>query len=842
MEMGYTNSNLTSGSLYGKVLYQLADTAGPALRGGSAQEQSNDISHKLLQKVQRENEIKTETFTKLVAYTGSLSVKVTNSSNAALQGAQVQAYQNSSPVGAAAVTDASGTALLIGLAAGKYTVRATYFSISDDSSEVTVEINQTTQVPPIELNVVGGKAKIHVLDNAGAGVGGATVTAEAASGLHGAADKSFFDRIFGVKTAYAASGFKVTAVTDVSGIATFTNLPTGDYKFTVSYSGKEMKSLAVSVPDGSTRDATVVLPASGGNIVAMIRDSVSQAAIDGASVELKSGSTIIETKTTGSDGTVIFSGLTAGSTYTVTASADNYTSENTSTTVTDKETVAAAIALTPQAGGANITVKDDSNAPVKGATVSVEGNSQIPAVNTDDNGVAAFANLPAGTYTFTATKADYNSNTASATITGGSIAAVDVTLTRQTGGATITVTDGDNPISGITVRVTVNGQVKTETTNAQGEAKFISIPIGEYTFTATSGFASDTAVVTIAAGAMAEKTIALPAMGGVYFNVHNGSGPVAGAKISVTVNGNPIDKNSGADGKATFANLPVGDYTFVVTSTGYESKSQSVTIERNITKNVDLAINKIITAQINVKDSVTGYGVYNASVRITGNGIDETETTSGTGTVEFTVPAGDYTFTVTCNEYTSYSENISISDANKSVDLNLVHKVGNVTFSVKDRKGQPLSGVNISLASPVVVSGTTDANGQCTLNGVPTTAITHVHYFRISKDDYYERLDHGVAVEEGPNEKEILLKSTEGKARVTVKSSGNPLQGVTVTLLDDGSSKSTSMFGSAIFDKIWSGEMTFTASMTGYTTKTVTATIAPGVETPVAIELTPQDP
>ncbi|MDD4599521.1 hypothetical protein SDC9_03962 [bioreactor metagenome] len=1012
MEMGYTNSNLSSGSLYGKVLYQLADTAGPALHGGNPQERSNDISHKILQKVQRENDIKTETFTKFVAYTGSLSVTVTNGSGAALQDAQVQAYQNGSPVGAVAITDANGIAVLSGLDAGDYTVRASYFSISSTSSAVIVQKDQTTTVPPIALAILGGKAFIHVLDEAGADVGGATVTAETADGLYGAADKSLFDRILGVKTAYAAAGFKVTAVTNASGIATFPNLPPGNYKFTVAYSGKEMKSLAVSVADGSTSNSTVVLPASGGNIVAMIIDAVSKAVINGAAVELKSGSNVIDTKTTGSDGTAVFSGLTAGSTYTVAASAANYSGKSVNTAVADKETVAAAIALTPQGGGANITVKDDSNAPLSGAAVSVTVNGQPQTAVTDDYGVAAFTNLPVGTYTFIATKADYNSNTISTTITGGSIATADVTLTRQTGGAKITVTDGtaplsgvavkvtvngqeqtattvangeatfaniptgtytftatkadygsgtasdvviangttataaialarqtgnakitvtdgtaplsgvtvkvtlngqeqtattaangevifaniptgtytftatkadyvsgtasdvviangatatssialtrqtggakitvtdgDNPISGITVSVTVNGQVKTETTNAQGEATFTSIPTGQYTFTATSGYDSKTAVVTIAADTPASTTITLPAMGSVDFIVTSGSGPVPGAKISVTVNGSKIDKNSGADGKVSFTNLPVGNYTFDITCTGYESKSQSVTISRSITGNISLTINKIITAQVNVKDDAEK-NVWGASVRVTGNGVDQTKTTDSYGNVSFSVPAGDYTFTTTCNNYNDDSKTISISEENNSVNLTIVHKVGDLTLIVKDSKGQPISGAEISesYSNPKKVLGYSGADGKFTLTKVPTNVSTQSYFYTALKDGYQGMMQ-GVTVNEGTNEQVIVLDRLPGKAQVTVKSGTNTLQGATVTL-EGGTSKTTNVYGYARFESVPSGEVTFTASMTGYASNTVTATIAPGAGTYdpytlVEIKLTPLDP
>ncbi|MDF2874379.1 MAG: putative invasin [Sporomusa sp.] len=758
MEMGYTNSNLTSGSLYGKVLYQLADTAGPALRGGSAKELSNDISHKLLQKVQRENEIKTETFTKLVAYTGSLSVTVT-SSGADLQGAQVQAYQNGSPVGAIVVTDVNGKAELSGLAAGEYTVRATYFNISDDSPTVTVQKDQTTTVPPIALAVVGGKAKITVLDNAGAGVGGATVTAEETSGLHGAADKSFFDRILGVKTAYAASGFKVTAVTGANGIATFTDLPPGNYKFTVTYSGKEMKSLSVSVANDSTSSSTVVLPSSGGNIVAMISDAVGKAAIKDATVELKNGSTVIDTKTTGSDGTAVFSGLTVGSNYTVTARAANYSDKGISTTVTDKETIAAELALTPlapQTANVTITVIDyDDKQPIGGATVTatLEGVT-ISTTNTTSDGKAIFENLTPGHYNLKVTKVGYSRSELSTNIEDTTSKTIELILPK--GQITITVkgTDG-KPISGVAVStmVEIGDEIKpvTETTNASGIAKFTKLPTGTYTFTATeAGYDSNTTAVTVL---------------------------------------------------------------------GANKEAGTITLSP-----------KLITAQVNVKDGDEKNVAWYANVRVTGNGVDQTKTTDASGNVTFSLPAGEYLFAATYKYdgyYTNDSKTVVLSDETSSVNLTMVRKVGNLTLIVKDRDSQqPISGAEIfvSYSDPKNVLGYTDGEGKLTLTNVPTGT----YAYTATKYYYQGMIYSAVTVNEGTNEQVIELPRALGKAQVTVKNvSGSTLSNATVTL-EGGTSKTTNTYGYARFDGVPAGEVVFSASMDGYASQSVTATIPPG--------------
>ena len=760
MEIGYSDSNLTDGNIYGKILYQLADVVGPALYGGNAEGMSNDISYKLLQKVQRENDIKTETFTKLVAYTGELGVTVTTSSGAALPGAQVQAYQNGKPASTAATTDANGSAVLSGLAAGDYIVRADYFNVSGTSPAVTVQKDQTANTA-ISLAVVGGSAIVHVLDSAGAVVGGATVTAEAAGGMQG-------KRFSGVKTASAAA-FLVTAVTDATGIARFNNLPPGNYKFTVTSSGKEMKSLAVAVTDGATSNGTVVLPASGGNIVAMISDAVSQAAISGAAVELKNGSTVIDTKTTGGDGTIVFSGLTAGATYTVTASAANYSGKSIDTNVTDKETVAAKIALTPQGGGVTITVKDyDTDELISDATVSVTVNGQVITKTTNEEGIAAFTQIPAGYYTFEVTKAGYSNSSLSTNIAGTRTETIQ--LIRPSGIVTITVkgTDGQ-PISGVTVSTLVYGVTTTQTTDDKGTAVFTKLPTGIYSFTAT---------------------------------------------------------------KSGYDSVTTDDITVL----GNSTKTGTITLSP-----------KLITAQVNVKDGDGNNIGYSASVRVTGNGVDQTATTDASGNVTFSLPAGEYLFTATYTYdgyYNNDSKTILLSDETSSVNLTMVRKVGSITLIVKDSQGQPINGAKISesYSDPIKVLGYTSADGKLTLNNVPTGTYTYT----ADKDGYQGMIYSGVTVNEGTNEKVITLNRLPGKARVTVKSGTTTLQGATVTM-EDGSSNTTNMYGRATFGSVSSGDVTFTASMPGYASKTVTATIAPGNDTydpytEVEINLEPLDP
>ena len=828
MEIGYTESNLSNGSAYGKFLYNLADAAKPSLHGNNPERIAKDISYKLLQKVQRENDIKTETFSKLVAYTGDLSVTVTNNNGAALQGVQVQAYQNGSPVGAVVVTDANGTAVLSGLATGDYTVHADYFNISGNSQIVTVEKDKTANTS-ISLAIAGGKALVNVIDDAGMGIGGATVIAETVGKLY-TAEKSLFDKILGVKTAYAASAFTITAVTDANGRVIFDNLPSGNYKFRVIYNGKEMKSLGLNIANGSTSNSTVVLPASGGNIVAKIIDAVSQAVINGATVELKSDSNVIETKNTGNDGTVTFSGLTAGLNYTLTASAANYISKNISPTVTDKETTAEELALTPQGGGANITVKDESNTPINEATVSVTVDGKVQTKTTDANGVATFANLPIGTYIFTAAKETYNSSTTSVVISNGTTAASAISLARETGTANITVTDGANILKDAEVSVTVNGKQIKVKTNDEGVATFSALPIGKYTFTATKeGYGSNASKeITVQKGATATENIALVREIGaatIMVTFHDGSARLNDATVSVTVNGQVQTATTDTNGEANFTNLPTGTYNFTASKSGFDDNtSNNVVIKSGITTTarIDLTLQRG-KATITVIDDVTKAPISKVSVVANNrdsNTVSQAVETNEQGIVNFdSLLIGKYAFIAKKDGYDDKtSPEITIEKgATVTPTIALTRQTGTVNIKVTDGNNALLSGAKViaTLSGSKVKEITTQADGKAEFIKLPTGT----YEFTVSKENYNSNTA-SVTINSGDViDKTIALRQTGG-AIITVTDGSAKLSGVKVVATLGGSKvqeATTQDNGEATFADLPIGTYNFTASKDGYT-------------------------
>lgn len=895
MEMGYSNSNLTNGDFYGKLLFQLNNAAGPALHRGNTKATSSDISYKLLQKVERENDIKTETWTLLTAYTGEIHVTVTTDSGSPLQGALVQAWQNGKPTGTVATTDADGKAILNGLPAGEYVVQAEYFSVSGNSPAVTVQKDQPADTA-ISLTIVGGHANVHVIDSTGTNVSGATVTAEA---VDGSQQKQFSK----FRTASIAA-FAVTAVTGADGIARFTYLPAGNYRFTATHSGKEMKSLAVNVTNGTTSLGTVVLPANGGNIVAVITDANSKATISGATVVLKNGTTVIEEKNTDSDGTAVFSGLAAGITYTLTASAANYDGNTTNVQATDKETVAAGIALTPQSGEVVITVTDGTT-PLQGTTVRLTGNGEDRTATTDETGTASFTNVPTGPYTVEASRDGYHANTTSVTVVSGQTVTVTVDITQQTGNITLKVTNGTNPLQGATVRLTGNGVNRSSVTNNSGEVSFTNIPTGTYTVEASKdSYETVSQEATVISSQTETVTIALTQITTETIRVTDGTNRLSGVTISVTVNGQVITKTTNSQGAATFklpsynlytftftkegyhtktitvwvnggtelftesltrqtgnvtitvtdgtnplkgatirltgngeeqtattddfgdvffSNIPTGTYTLTATMDGYETGSQTVTVVHQQTETATIALSReMITVQINIL-SDTGTKLSFASVNITGNGINDTKVTSWNSNLTFTLPAGTYTLTATHTYYRTISQELVVSRENNTFDLTTTRKVADIVFVVLDSDGHPLSGAVISksYSDPVEILGNTDANGRFKLKNQPAGD----YAFDVTKE-FYDGWTSVVTVnQDGVIEKTFSLTRQTGNVRITVKNSSEVgIPNATVTL-SDGSVHIANSIGIAKLDNVPAGEMSFTVSAPGYISQSVTKTV-----------------
>jgi hypothetical protein len=436
--------------------------------------------------------------------TGSISGTVTDANtNAPIVGATVSVGVDSS-----ATTDVEGAYILEGIPAGTYTVTFSAESyITDTLEDVEVIAGEETEDVDMALQPEPTAGSIS-----------GTVT-DAVTG----------EPVEGATVSLAVVDSTKTTTTVVDGTYLLEDVPAGNYTVTFSaesYITATMEDVAV-IAGTETLDVDMALQLepTTGSISGTVTDAVTGEPIEGATVSVEvDGST--KTTTTGDDGAYTLEGIPAG-TYTVTFSAEDYITATTedvaviageTTTDVDK-----ALQPEPTTGSISGTVTDlNTNAPIVGATVSVEVDGSTVSATTGDNGDYLLEGIPAGAYTVTFSAEGYITATmediivtAGLSTTGNDMALeaeapaplqIVVTYTAPYTTfplgegiileATVTISDGMTPLENAEVKFYLNGEtdpVSTGTTNATGVAS-VSIdplPIGVYQVRALASYTVD---------------------------------------------------------------------------------------------------------------------------------------------------------------------------------------------------------------------------------------------------------------------------------------------------------------------------------------------------------------
>ena len=128
--------------------------------------------------------------------------------------------------------------------------------------------------------------------------------------------------------------------------------------------------------------------------------SVGTTPLNGATITLTGAES--RSTTTGTTGNYSFTDLTPGS-YTVTATATNFSCPPASATITAFQTTTVNIVCTPQPGTVNGTIRLDL-APAAGVTVTArQGTNTVGTATTGSNGTYTIPNLLPGAYTIAMT-------------------------------------------------------------------------------------------------------------------------------------------------------------------------------------------------------------------------------------------------------------------------------------------------------------------------------------------------------------------------------------------------------------------------------------------------------
>ena len=275
-----------------------------------------------------------------------------------------------------------------------------------------------------------------------------------------------------------------TTITDTNGNYSFTNLDAGkNYSVTPAlsnYTFNPVNSAFTDLSQDETADFT-------GNLNQWsISGSIMAGSTPLASVQVaisKDGEQLVETTTDGS-GSYTFTNLDAGSTYVITPILTHYTFSPQSNTIVDlggNETVDFSGSLDQWTISGTIT---DGTSGLSGVTVNLTGDSTATSI-TDTNGNYSFTNLDAGkNYSVTPALLNYTFNPGNLTFTDLSQdETTDFTGNLNQWSISGIITDGNEPISGVTVNLT-GDSTATTITDISGSYSFSNLNAGAtYTIT-----------------------------------------------------------------------------------------------------------------------------------------------------------------------------------------------------------------------------------------------------------------------------------------------------------------------------------------------------------------------
>jgi Carboxypeptidase regulatory-like domain/IPT/TIG domain len=467
-----------------------------------------------------------------------------------------------------------------------------------------------------------------------------------------------------------------------------------------------------------------------GSISGTVKDSVTGAAISGASVTC-TGTPACTGTTTAADGTYTLNNLAPG-TYTVQVTAANYAPQSIPDTVTTGAAPADNFNLVANTGTITGTVTDSvTHADLSGAGVSCTGTPTCPGTTTIANGAYSLDGLTEGTYQVTVSQPNYASQTIGVTVGPGGTPSQNFALVPNQGSITGQVTDSSttHPIQNASVTCTGAPACTPTSTDINGNYTLTGLTEGTYQVTVSDpGYATSSLPISVTPGAnLTGENFALPpATGSITGTVSDSlfpANPVVSATVTCLSTPTCTGTTTASNGTYTLSNLVPGTYTVQVVASGYATQSKSVGVTTVAAPlNFSMVPNPgSITGT--VTDSVTHLPISGANVTCTGPSSCGPTTTAGDGTYTLSnLTEGTYQVTYAANNYASQSPNVNVGPGGTATEnIQLVPNTGSISGLVSDSvSGHPISGANISCTgTPTCTGMTTGSGGTYLLSPLP---------------------------------------------------------------------------------------------------------------------------
>ncbi len=452
-----------------------------------------------------------------------------------------------------------------------------------------------------------------------------------------------------------ASGVPQTALTDVTGKYTISNLRVGSVNVSFTKTGYDSYQQIINIPSNTMFDLTTQLHQTliGATLRGLVKDGQTNLPIVGATViAAYSGSS--QTSTSAADGSYLLTNIPLGINATITASFTGYQSKSIQQTFSQAQVYIWDFAIYDASVVAIINGKI-TNAktllPEAGVKVTHEGSNISKTTAAD--GIFIFDNIPFGEQTFYFEKPDFIEETITFTVDRTPFT-IDLIKPSSEGGQ---ITIGQNisgiiqdsisqlPISGAKVRVP--GLNLEAVSDVNGNYSLSELLIGTYPIIV---LAANHQSMNFMASVVPGETnradfVLIPLANGLIKGTITDSAtgePVAGASIEIEGSA-MLTAASEGDGTYKMVGVPPGTYKILIISAEYADASvENVEVQDLTPTTVDLQLNKRpMTGALagRILDNTTGNPVSGATVTVGGTAITATSGVDGNYRLD-NVPAG----------------------------------------------------------------------------------------------------------------------------------------------------------------------------------------------------------
>lgn len=557
----------------------------------------------------------------------------------------------------------------------------------------------------------------------------------------------------GVQIFGAAIEIRVTNANGVTIFSLFTdpngrfeadNLAPGSYTILASAANFQTAAATTAVTAGGSSAISLVLNSDPGSVQGTAADSVTKAAIIGASVNILDQHTFLVGSTvTDSSGSFRVNSLSPGN-YTVVIQASNYQSSTFGAIVTANAITPVDCALQPDPG----TINGQLEPAIAGAVVQLFNNNNVQIATTvsQANGSFQLIGVQEGAYLLTSVAHGFTSDIAGADIAPGRIVQVTIHLNANPGGIAGKITDtAGSPIPPAVIKV-INGNESIRgigQASADGTYSIANLPAGILSVVVSApDFSNAIRGVSLAPGEQAANLnfVLAPDSGSVSGQITNRvtGQPVGSADVEIrTLNASGLSiasVSASPFGNFLFTGLQPGVYTVIARGDGFASDSVGAVVISNKTVGASIALlpsfgqlNGIITdagggAVTSNDTEIKLYTVEGALL--------ETQFASAGGTFHIAnIAPGEYVLNVFSPGFTTLAIGVTIANGlATSVTAVLQSQPAIVTGSVRNaRSDSPVSGALINIGdiySNPLETTISDESGNFTLSGLPPGNLT----------------------------------------------------------------------------------------------------------------------